>query len=379
LCKTLRGTLAELEPGVFSQGSAAALAEELALTQNACAAAKARLAAHAARSGMHRERGHADASDWIAAVEGTTTRVARQELETVARLEQCPETRDALYAGKLSLAQAAEIARTEALVPGSEPELLHLARSASLGAVRDHARATRLEAMDREELHANQRAAREFSHWRDDMGMVCGRFALTPEVGLPLVDRIDAETDRLRREMLREEAGPAEREPRARLAADAFVAVVEGSARAGAGARGAVLNLVVDWPALARGHVHDGERCHLVGGGPIPVRIARELAANAFVKVVLTDGVEVQRVAHLGRRMRAELRTALELGPPPQFGGVTCAEQGCERRYGLEWDHIEPVARGGQTSLANLQPLCGPHHGQKTRLDAREPKVARAP
>ena len=126
---------------------------------------------------------------------------------------------------------------------------------------------------------------------------------------------------------------------------------------------------MIDWPALARGHTHPGERSHLVGGGPIPPRIARALMANAFVKAVLTDGVAVQQVRHFGRRIPAEVRTALELGPPPEFNGVTCAELGCERRYGLEWDHKDPVANRGPTALENLQPQCAPHHREKTRRD----------
>ena len=90
---------------------------------------------------------------------------------------------------------------------------------------------------------------------------------------------------------------------------------------------------------------------------------------DAFLKVVLTDGVDVQRVLHVGRKKPVELRTALELGPPPAFAGVACSEAGCERRYGLEWDHIIPVVAGGPTSIDNSQPLCSSHHREKTQRD----------
>jgi hypothetical protein len=232
--------------------------------------------------------------------------------------------------------------------------------------VRDLARKRRIEAIDREDLYARQRKARGFSHWRDDLGMVRGTFALTPEVGVALVNRVEAETDRLRRHAKR--AG-GKVELHAALAADAFAAVIEGTAITKTGAP--VLNVVIDWPALARGHTHPRERSHVVGGGPIPARVARDLLPNAFVKGVLTNGIEVQRVKHFGRRMPVGLRTALELGPPPDFEGVTCDEAGCERRYGLEWDHKDPVANGGATSHENLQPLCPPHHWDKTERDRR--------
>jgi hypothetical protein len=45
--------------------------------------------------------------------------------------------------------------------------------------------------------------------------------------------------------------------------------------------------------------------------------------------------------------------------------------EGCDRRYGLEWDHDKPVANGGETSYENLNPKCGPHHWDKTERDRR--------
>jgi hypothetical protein len=151
------------------------------------------------------------------------------------------------------------------------------------------------------------------------------------------------------------------------LAADALTALVSGSA--GLEPLQASGVVVIDWPALVRGHVHPGERSHIIGGGPIPPHVARRMLEDAFLKVVLTDGVDVQRVVHFGRHIPAELRTALEIGPPPAFAGVTCSELGCERRYGLEWDHVLPVAAGGPTSFDNLTPRCGPHHAAKTGRD----------
>ena len=118
--------------------------------------------------------------------------------------------------------------------------------------------------------------------------------------------------------------------------------------------------IVQDLRAYRRGHAHRGELSHIVDGGPIPVRVARELAKDAFLKVVLHDGCNIHAVAHVGRRRSAELNTALELGAPPDFDGVTCSEVGCDRKYGLEWDHIDPVANGGPTSAENIQPQVGP-------------------
>ena len=358
----LREELASFEPAVYETDACARLAEALSAAARACDAAALRAAVRAVEAGEHHQRGFADPRDWVAAMAGSTTSEARDSLHTINAIEETPETRDAVLAGEVSLRQAAEIARADAEAPGCEAELLELAKGGSLGPVRECARTRRLEAIDREALHAQQRAARSFKHWRDDMGMVCGTFALTPDVGVPLVNRIMAETDRLHRVAKR--AGT--QEPRAAFAADAVVRVCNGEASTSGGV---AANIVIDWPALVRGHTHPGERSHVVGGGPIPPRVVRSMMENAFLKLVLTDGVEVQRVAHVGRHIPAELRTALELGPPPEFEGVTCSEVGCDRRYGLEWDHKDPVANGGATSLENLQPLCGPDHWEKTERD----------
>jgi hypothetical protein len=138
------------------------------------------------------------------------------------------------------------------------------------------------------------------------------------------------------------------------------------------------LVLVCELNAFRRGHAHEGEACHIVGGGPVPVPVVRRLAEDAFLKVVLHDGVRIETVAHFGRHIRAELRTALEVGAPPRFDGVECVEEGCGRRYGLEWDHVDPVAHGGPTSYDNLAARCWPHHRAKTERD-RQAGLLQAP
>jgi hypothetical protein len=121
--------------------------------------------------------------------------------------------------------------------------------------------------------------------------------------------------------------------------------------------------------ALARGHAEPGEPCHVVGGSPIPVAVARHALEDAFVKLVTHDGVRIERVAHVGRRIPAVLRTALELGAPPEFPGVVCVGEGCDHRAGLEWDHVDPVANAGATSFDNLVPRCRGCHRTKTERD----------
>ena len=99
--------------------------------------------------------------------------------------------------------------------------------------------------------------------------------------------------------------------------------------------------------------------------------LVRELAEDAFLEAVLHDGTRIDTVVHYGRHIKAELRTALELGPVPDFDGVTCIEVGCDRRFHLEWDHVEPRANWGPISFENLKPRCYPHHQEKTARDRK--------
>jgi hypothetical protein len=282
-----------------------------------------------------------------------------------ATLEEMPHTKAAVEAGELSLAQAREVAVTEAECPGSEAELLEVAKEESLKTLKDRARKLRLEAIDPKNLHAAQHRARTFRHWRNDLGMVAFAGALPPEVGLPLVKRLDAETDRLVRQARRD----GRHEPREAHAADALVKRARGKGNGKAGSTDLVI--VCDLRAYRRGHAHPDEPCHIVGGGPVPLSLVRELSSDAFVKAVLHNGVQIETVAHFGRYIKAELRTALELGAPPEFDGITCSEAACDRRYHLEWDHVNPRANGGPTTYENLEPRCWPHHQEKTDRDRK--------
>lgn len=365
VARSLRAALAGLEPALLSGEDCAVLAEELAATEKACAGARARAGLRAGDCGVHRRRGFASAGEWLAHAAGSSPGEARAALETAGALDRCPETERALVAGELSLDQAGVIARTEAACPGSESELVEVAARSGLGQLKDVARARRLAAVPAEELHARQHRARTLRHWRDEEGMVCLRGALAPEVGVALMNRLDAECDRIAR------AARAAGSDEAREAhgADALVRMLSGQ---GTGkAQRADVVVVCDLFAYRRGHAHHGEVCHIVGGGPVPVSVVGDMAGDAFVKAVLHDGVNIHTVAHLGRHIPAELRTALELGPVPGFDGVRCIEPGCGRRYGLEWDHVDPVANGGATSFANLEPRCTPCHADKTERDRR--------
>src|SRR5687767_3616085 len=99
---SLLEALRAFEPEEFSGRDCGSLAERLAVVEKACAAARARAAARAAKCGAHRELGFADASDWLARATGSSRGEARAELETVEALDEFPEAKNAVLVGELS-------------------------------------------------------------------------------------------------------------------------------------------------------------------------------------------------------------------------------------------------------------------------------------
>ena len=72
---------------------------------------------------------------------------------------------------------------------------------------------------------------------------------------------------------------------------------------------------------------------------------------------------------HFGRHIPAEVRSALDLGDPPDFKGAVCDD--CGKRHGLEYDHVDPFSNGGPTSYDNLKARCYTDHHAKTEQDRK--------
>lgn len=361
----LQSVLAGFDPRRLLGPDCARVAEALAKTEKASAAVRLLTAACAVDAGAHLNLGFGDGAAWLALQSGSTIHQAKRDLDVAGRLEDCTSTRDALLDGAISKDQATAIVEAAAGKPEIERELLQVARRSDLSKLRDKARELRQAGTPPDDLHAQQRKARSFRHWRDPLGMVCFSGRLTPAEGVPLVSRLEQATARIRREA-RAAAGPEELEKWEAYAADAFAQLCA-PAQEGKRSVRAELVIVCDLFAWRRAHAHPGEACHIIDGGPIPVDLAKKLCQDAFVKAVLYGGTAIHTVRHFGRRFPAPLRTALDLGPVPAFTGRQCAE--CGSRWHLEYDHIDPVDHDGPTSYDNIQALCWPDHQAKTRKD----------
>ncbi len=74
---------------------------------------------------------------------------------------------------------------------------------------------------------------------------------------------------------------------------------------------------------------------------------------------MITRGVDVVNVVHLGRGATAAQRIALLWSKPK------CADVGCSSMF-VQIDHREPWAETHYTVLHELDPLCPHHHKLKT-------------
>src|SRR4051794_32810227 len=215
----------------------------------------------------------------LASATGTTSTEARRAIETAEGIESCPATEQAWRAGEISSAQAAEIAKTEAVRPGSEAELLDTARTVPLRALKEKAQHRRLTAADPDELRCRQRKTRQVRRWRNQLGMSCISAAWLPETGTAVLSRLDRKTEELRREARRagrEESWEAH-------AADALAEIILQDGDTPSSVKTDVI-FVCDINADRRGHAEDGEPCHAIDGGPVPVEVIKDAVANdAFV------------------------------------------------------------------------------------------------
>ena len=323
------------------------------MASSCCAAAKV------ASTEVWRGEGARTAEEWLAGRTGTTPQAARHELDTARRLERLPATAAAVQQGRLSPDQAAAIADAASVDPSAEGGLLSSAGRGSLRDLKDRCARTKANAdPDPEATVARIRARRTKRCWTDAEGVGHLHLSGLPAVIARMDNAISHRADRIFRDARKE----GRREPPEAYAFDAAEQLLT---RRGDGAdvpAGADAKIIVrvDHGALQRGHAIDGEVCEIAGRGPIDVGTVREWLEDAFVAALATDGVDVTKVVHLGRRFTALQRTVLQWQDP------VCARRGCNNRLGLEYDHFEDWADTRTTRTGSAKRFCRACHRLKT-------------
>jgi hypothetical protein len=285
-----------------------------------------------------------------------TSGEAKRAIDVAGKLKALPATDAAVRAGALSTRQTDLIVGAADGDPAVEGTLLKAAASGMVP-LRDACISVRAEREDQAERSARQHAARSFAMWPTPDGMVEGHFKVTPEVGGAIKAVIDDGT----RRRFRAARSDGTRENQDAYAADAFAEAMTGNPGA-AKSGGFTTHVVIDHEALVRGHAGPGETCEIPGVGPVNVEWVQALLGEAFVTAIMKNGKDITTVAHLGRHIPAELRTAMIAS------GRECSIEGCSGREYLELDHCEiDHAKGGPTAKWNLTWLCSIHHDRKTQ------------
>ena len=323
--------------------------------------------------------GSKNSAEWVALHTGTPIYEAQAVVILADQLRHLPQTVEAMSAGKISTAQAVEVARGATAEPHSEERLLNVAKSSTVRTLRDEASRVIAAATDEVERHKRIHKNRCLKTWTDQDGAFNLKARMTVANGALVMAALKPLQD----EIFKTARKTGNHETPEAYAADALMALCEKASNASskpahgvsatkARRSNAVINIRVDIDALKRGHTEHGEICEIAGVGPIPVATATEYLGEAFLKLLVIDGTDVRTIAHMGRAIPAKARTALE------ERDRVCQVPKCDMAIGLEIDHIVPFAEGGAASLENLVRLCKRHHLQKThdgyRLVKLEPR-----
>lgn len=308
--------------------------------------------------------GFASAAEWMANQSGGSVGRERSKLETSERLRDLPNTADELRSGGLSSEQAEKITDAAKVNPDAEADLIEQAKKGSHRELADEAARRKAEAESAERHAKRIRKERSLRHWVDKDG------AMHVHAKGPVADlsEVAAAIDRLVGKRYRDSSLNT-REGREAYAFDALVELARPSrSAAGDGEHSGTKRstdpthlaiIRADLAALVRGSVDAGEICEIAGIGPIAVSEARALLGQSVLKLVITRGVDVMNVTHLGRGPSAAQEIAL------LWGGRFCSVEGCGRPV-REVDHRIDYSITKRTRLDELDGFCGHDHDLKT-------------
>jgi hypothetical protein len=358
---SLQRVVQSMAPGAISGDQALSMVSLFGAAERAAASGTALLTPVVVRTGSYTKAGHASAPDWLGAVSGSSSGVAKGRLVAAERAVDSPELAEALHDGHLSAAQLKIVADTTAVAPGAPGALLTLiAKGASNQELSDAASRRRAAArkVDCErERRARVHANRHFRWHQDANGGIRSEFLCDEVAWAKVAPRLEADA-RARWKA----AGAAGGETLEAHRLDAFLALMaeagDSPGRSGQAPRAVV---IVDAEALRRGTTQRDELCEIEGIGPVSVDAATELIGDAGLQFVIKDGMDVRTVTGTTRVIRDRINIALLVRDRH------CVVPTCGKRLGLERDHCKvDYAADGPTEMANLARLCPACHNLKT-------------
>ena len=373
----------EYDPDLFVVTDATTMLERFTKLGRLNDSAKARTARRLEKAHAHTSEGFKNPETWLSAITGESVGQAASKLETGRSVEAHPEVSEAFKAGKISEAQARQIASAADRCPEKAGELVQEAPWVTYGQLKKHCDEVRSASYSSEDeitRHERIRKSRFCRTWTDSEGAGRLEAKMTPDALAVILAGLGAFEEGI----FSEARKSGHRESHQAYMADALVAMAQ-AAVAGGRDNGrddgpdddpdrtgtakprrsadpkALIRVRVDLEALLRGHAIVGETCSIPGVGAVPVALVRELLGEALLELVIKRGTDVTTVVSDSRYVRKALRIALEERDP------ICVVPGCDRSDPLEIDHWRvDFSAHGPTSIENLARLCPFHHDQKT-------------
>ena len=407
----LRNLVDDLEPDQVPGRHAVDLMRLLDRIERVAASAKAQAMRRIAETDLWRKAGARTPAEWLARETGVKLSEAIRALETAQVSATQPETAEAVRSGQVSGREAHAVAKASKADPEAGRKLLEDVKAKRVNVTETEREAARIVTAASEETDearaARHHASRSLRTGVDDDGMGWGHWRL------PLAEhtRLLAGVAHGQSAAFRTARSDGRREPTDAYAADGLLALLrppsapsdgpdtdDGTAgvddqtggdaeetagddgeleqpnrrtRRGPGRSGpwggAKVIFRVDDTAWYRGHTEPGEICEIAGLGPVPVSaVVDAIEGGALAAAVLTHGVDIQKVVHLGRHPTALQRTALEWTT-----AGTCAIRGCTNTARVEIDHVAPWVDTLRTEVGQLAAVCGHHHDLKTHKGYR--------
>ena len=337
-------------------------ADDQALTDGLAALARFRIRSDAVwlkamaevdRRGLHRRHGSRDAASWLASLAGDRRGAARRDVELAKQLEDAPAVADAVAAGAVSRAKAAELVRGKDLPCDVQEGLIDRAATQAVAEVAAAVERARLAHGSRSTPPPRELTiARRVDHARIE----------------GTVDLIDAEILDVAISTMADAAGLPVEMPYCERRAHALVGLaryyLQHQADVPTGRLGRPhIVVLVDLETL---EARLGGSAMLASGALITGDQARQLAEDANVSRVVTKGAS--EPLDVGRATRSI--------PPAIAKAVIARDRHCRYRgctappWACDVHHRRPWACGGPTAVHNLGLLCWHHHEHVHRRGA---------
>ncbi|MFP3905545.1 MAG: HNH endonuclease signature motif containing protein [Acidimicrobiales bacterium] len=381
LVKEMQQQLAGLDPSSLSARDAEDLLDATVGVINAAWALAGRATRRVGETDAFRRCGDRSEAHHLGRVAGVGLGVAKTALEVTAATDTLAATGRAFRCGELSVRQTAAVCSAALVDRRCEGRLLRMARTRGINQLEEECARVRAAAAPDDEAERHRRARSERGAWKhtnrdgsaeirfrsstDDVAeawaviaafakRLVGQGAGSGEGERPTFDQHNADGFL---DMCRSAAGGTILTP-----ANEPTLPIGGLEPCRPAANPKKIIVRVDLAALLRGYPTDGEACDIPGYGPVPVTAVRDMVAsgNPVLAAVVTKGVDVATVAHLGREPSAHQQTAMEWLDP------RCRAEGCDRTIGLERDHRIDWSPTQVTLLGWMEWLCSHHHDLKT-------------